>query len=88
MNVENGAGVESRRVDVADSTHDAIATLCFAATKEDLRVACPGTTFLGMARRDDLELPAVAQLHPYAGVDWLELLDDPTPRLDDLDYVE
>jgi hypothetical protein len=88
LNFENGAGVESRRVDLADSTHHKIASLCFAETEKAVLRACPGTTFLGVASRSDMDLPAVAQLNPDGTVDWLKYLGDPTPRLDDLDYVE
>jgi hypothetical protein len=88
LNFENGAGVESRRVDLLDNEHKQVVSLCFAASEDAVLQACPGTTFLGIAERDGVDLPAVSQIEPDPRVDWLKFLGDPTPRLEDLEYVD
>ena len=89
LNHENGTGSPTRRVDLMDSTHEVVVTLCFGRSVENATAACPGSAPLGVVEtRDGMDLPAVVQLQPSADVDWLALLSSPTPQLDELSYVE
>jgi hypothetical protein len=89
LTAENATGNDMRRVDLTDAGREEIASLCFASTRKAVLRACPGSTYLGRSTRDGMELPAMSQIGRSIGSrDWLNLLSSPTPRLEDVDYLD
>jgi hypothetical protein len=86
LNTESSGVDQIRRVDIAEPTQDQVVSLCFAASRRDLRATCPGFRFLGWTDRD-VEYRAVGQLGDDS-VNWLEELGNRTPRLADLHYLD
>ncbi|GAA1949738.1 hypothetical protein GCM10009798_06190 [Nocardioides panacihumi] len=77
LNAENTTGHQMRRVDFMDPTQQVV-SLCFAASKEAVLTACPGSTFLDLGSRDGMDLNAVSEVGGTA-VNWLGAFDEPSP---------
>ena len=89
LDSENATGHDMRRVDIVDGRHDGVVSLCFAATKRAVLIACPGSTFLGRSTRPGMELPAMSQIgDTRSSGDWLAVLSMPTPRFEDVNYLD
>jgi hypothetical protein len=89
LNSENATGNWMRRVDLMDGGRDEVVSLCFAASRKAVLNACPGSIYLGRATRPELDLRAMSHVgKTRPSRDWLALLSSPTPRFEDVAWLD